>query len=293
LTVLAYAACALIWGTTWFAIRLCIGGSEGYPPFASAAIRFLLAAAILYGLRALGWAGQPPRDRRQRRWVAFSGVLCGLGYGLVYAGETHISGGLAAVIFGTLPLVTAVVTQVTGAERNSLVSLGGFAVALTGIAVIYRDRMSSAVGQAAGVALVFASVCVCAVYNLLLKRHTRESDPLATNSIFLGTAGLSLTLFAAVFEHRWPAWPPPLTPTLALLYLTVMGSVVTFALYFFLIRRLSLSAVSTLVLIEPILALAIDTAWERQVRLGPSAYLGAALTLGGVALSLWGRRRPA
>jgi len=289
-TVLAYVGCALIWGTTWFAIRVNMAPG-GYPPFAGAAIRFLVAVLVLVVVNAMGWAGRGPRSGRQRAYVVGAGVLCGLGYGLVYAGETRISGGLAAVIFGTLPLVTALTTYVAGTERPRPGFLAGSAVALAGIALIYADRIGTSTTQAAGVALIFASVVVCALYNLILKVHARDTAPLATNIPFLGAAAVSLALFAAAFERQLPPWPPALRPTLALLYLAIFGSVITFALYFHLLRHMRLTAVSTLVLVEPVIALVIDAAWERDIRLGGRTYAGAALTLVGVAISLLLRPR--
>ena len=290
MTVLAYVGCALIWGTTWFAIRVNMGPG-GYPPFAGAAIRFFVAVLVLAVLNAVGWAGQGPRSRRQRAYLAGAGVLCGVGYGLVYAGETRISGGLAAVIFGTLPLVTAVTTFVAGTERPRLGFLAGSLVALAGIALIYADRMGTSTTQAVGVALIFASVIVCALYGLILKAHASDTDPLATNIPFLGAAAVSLALFAVAYERQLPPWPPALRPTLALLYLAVFGSVVTFALYLHLLRHMRLTAVSTLLLVEPVIALLIDAAWERDIRLGPRTYAGAAVTLVGVGISLLLRPR--
>jgi drug/metabolite transporter (DMT)-like permease len=290
-TALAYAGCALVWGTTWFAIRVCMGPG-GYPPFAGAAIRFVIAVAVLAVLAALGLAGRGPRPGHQRRWVGAAGVLCGVGYGLVYAGETHISGGLAAVIFGLFPLMTGVATFLAGTERPSGRFFAGSLVALGGIAIIYADRMTTSSTQALGVALVFASVVVSAIYTLILKRHTSDTDPLATNLPFLASAAVALLLFAAVHERQLPPWPPALRPTLALLYLAVFGSVITFALYLYLLRRMSVTAASTLVFVEPVLALLIDAAFEKEIRLGPRAYMGAAVTLVGVAISLLLRPGP-
>ena len=260
-------------------------GPGGYPPFAGAAIRFVVAVGVLAVLAWLGWAGRGPAAR-QRWWVAGAGVMCGLGYGLVYAGETRISGGLAAVVFATLPLMTAVATFLAGVERPRPAFLAGSVVALAGIAVIYGDRMGTSTNQATGVAMVFGSVCVCAVYNLILKRHASGTDPLATNIPFLGAAAVTLAVFALLYERLPPPWPPAARPTLALLYLAIFGSVVTFALYFYLLRRMSLTAVSTLLFLEPVIALLIDAAWEREIRLGLRAYAGAAVTLGGVAVSV-------
>ena len=290
MTVFAYLACAFIWSTTWFVIRVCIGPG-GYPTFAAAALRFALATAVLAGIAAVGLAGRGPRSWAQRGWIAGAGLLCGLGYGLVYSAETRISGGLAAVIFGTLPLITAVVTSIAGTERPSLASLVGSGIGLLGVGLIYRDRMDASADQAIGVALMFVAVAVCAVYTLWLKQHSRDTDPLATNIVFLGAAAVALTLFSAVYERQMPPWPPPLRPTLALLYLGVVGSVVVFPIYFILIKRVTLAAASTLVFIEPVLAMAIDAVWEHGIRLAAQTYVGAAVTLVGVAVSLLLRPR--
>jgi probable blue pigment (indigoidine) exporter len=290
LTAFAYIGCALIWSTTWFVIRVCIGPG-GYPTFAAAALRFLLATLVLAGIAGLGWAGRGPRGWDQRAWIAAAGALCGVGYGLVYAAETRISGGLAAVIFSMLPLLTAVVTTLTRTEKPSAASLVGSGIGLLGIWLIYRDRMHASADQATGVGLVLASVALCAVYTLLLKRHTRDTNPLATNIYFLGPAAIVLILFSLVHERQPPPWPPPLRPTLALLYLALMGSVIVFPIYFFLLKRLTLMAASTLVFIEPVLALLIDAVWEHEIRLTAQTYLGAAVTLVGVAVSLLIRPR--
>ena len=92
--------------------------------------------------------------------------------------------------------------------------------------------------------------------------------------LFLGAAGLALALFALVHERQMPPWPPPLRPTLALLYLALLGSVVVFAVYFYLLKRLTLMAASTLVFIEPVLALLIDAVWEQEIRLAPGTLPG-------------------
>jgi len=291
LTALAYLGCALIWGTTWFAIRVCIAPG-GYPALAGAAIRFGVAVALLGALTGLGSLGRGAASWRQRGWVMAAGVLCGVAYALVYASETHISGGVAAVIFGTLPLVTALITFVTGVERPRAPFVAGSLVALAGVAILYGDRMHASSSQGVGVALVFASVWVSVFYNLIMKQRGSGADPLATSLPFLAAAAVTLAALAAIAERQPPPWPPPLQPTLALLYLAIFGSVVAFSLYFYLLRHLTLTAVSTLLFVEPVLALLIDAVWEREIHLGPRAYAGAALTLVGVAVTFLIPRPP-
>jgi drug/metabolite transporter (DMT)-like permease len=91
----------------------------------------------------------------------------------------------------------------------------------------------------------------------------------------------------AVLVERAPIpWPPPVAPTAALLYLAVVGSVLVFVGYFFLLQRVALMTVSTMVVLEPLIALVVDAAGERDVVLAPRTYVGIAVTIGGVALTI-------
>ena len=291
-TVAAYIACALIWSTTWFAIRVCIAPG-GYPTYLAASLRFVLAAAILGALWLTGIARPGPRTARDRAWVCLAGVLNAIGYGMVYAGEQHIPGGLAAVIYGTLPLFTALFAWLSKTERATPNAIGGALLSLVGIVAISADRLAVSREQAAGVALVIGSVMCCTGYNIILKRQASDQHPLATTALFLATTSLVMTLFAVVHERASMPWPPPAAPTMALVYLGVVGSVVAFAAYFYLLKRVKLMTITTLVFIEPVLALGVDARWEHAVRLDGWTYAGAAVTLGGVLVSLGARRTPA
>jgi drug/metabolite transporter (DMT)-like permease len=286
---LAYVACALIWGTTFYAIRACIGPG-GYPTYQAAALRFVVAALALAGLAAAGGARPRPRSRAQAAYICAAGLLNFGGYALLYTAEESISGGVACVIYGTLPLMTAVLGAATGTERASGAALGGALVALGGIATIFYDRLEVSPRQATGVALMLGAVGLSTCMNLVLKRKAAGVHPLAQNAWFLGATAVAMTLLALA-EGRPLPWPPPPGPTLALLYLAIVGSVVAFAAYFYLIRHTSLMTASTVVLVEPVVALLVDAAYETQA-IGAAAYAGAAITLGGVGVSmLFDRRR--
>jgi drug/metabolite transporter (DMT)-like permease len=287
LTPLAYVTCALIWGTTWFGIRRCIGPG-GYPTFAAAALRFAIAGAILLAVRALGWGRPGPRSPRQVGALVLCGALSAIGYALVYAGEQSISGGLAAVIYGMFPLCTALIATIGRVEAIPRRALAGSTLALAGIGLVFADRLEVSRAQGAGVLLVLASVFVSALYSTILKRVASDVHPLASTGIFLGTAAFSLAAAAPLLEHRSLPWPPPLGPTVALVYLAVVGSVLVFLAYFVLLKRVTLMTLSTLALVEPVVALTVDAIGERDVVLSPRSYAGVAVTIGGVALSILG-----
>lgn len=281
---LAYAICALVWGTTWYAIRVCIG-EGGYPTFEAAAIRFAVASAILVPLCLVLRVRPLPGSRAQWAWLAVAGVLDAVGYALVYLGEETVPGGLAAVIFAVQPLMLAVLLWMTRLEPVRPGAVAGAIVSILGVSVIFLDRVDVSVEQGIGVALILVSVLASTLYSMVMKRHASDVHPLASTTIFLSVTALTL---GAVVLVRGPApavWPPPVEPTLALLYLAVVGSVVAFGTYFWLLRHISLQAISTLVFVIPLISLAVDALWEHQVRLGPRAYLGAGITLAGLAVN--------
>ena len=285
--VICYLVCALVWGTTWFAIRVCIGAG-GYPTYAAAALRFSIAAVVLLALVRLGFGRPAPRSRRQLQALAAAGLFNAIGYGCVYRAEEDLPGGLVAVLFGTLPLFTALAAAATGIERVRTLDVGAALLSLAGMAILFWDRMSISLDQATGIAFAVAGVLATTGYSFVFKREAGGVHPLSASAVFLSVAAIGLWP-AALAEGAAPVpLPLPLAPTLALLYLAILGSVLTFVCYFYMLRRVTLMTASTLVLIQPIIALVVDALWEREVRMLARTYVGAAITLGGVAiLMLW------
>jgi drug/metabolite transporter (DMT)-like permease len=280
----AYLACALIWGTTWYAIRASIAA---YPTYVALALRFAIAAALLLPMaaRARPW----PRGRVWG-WLVVAGVLDAAGYLLVYLGEERVPGAVAAVVYGTQPLVLALLLTVARIERLTRRHLVGAAISIAGVVVLFLDRLSLSSHQAAGVAMVGGSVVVATMYSMIMKQKAAGENGLVATTIFLAITALVLGGVAVAAGDPVP-WPPPPGATLALVYLAVVGSVVAFRVYFWLLGKTGLQVTSTLVFVFPLVALIVDALFERALPLTPRTYLGAAITLGGLAVSLVGRRR--
>jgi drug/metabolite transporter (DMT)-like permease len=280
--VAAYLACALIWGTTWYAIRVSIAA---YPTLAAVALRFAIAAAILLPIaaRARPW----PRGRAWG-WLVLAGVLDAACYLLVYLGEERVPGAVAAVLYGTQPLILAVLLTAVRIERLTRRHLIGAVVSLAGVIVLFLDRLDISARQAAGVGLVIGSVAIATIYSMIMKQKAAGGNGLVSTTIFLTVTAVVLGAVALAGRAQVP-WPPPVQPTLALLYLAVVGSVTVFLLYFWLLDRTSLQVTSTLVFTYPLVAIATDALFERELPLTARAYVGAAITLSGLGVSL--RRR--
>jgi drug/metabolite transporter (DMT)-like permease len=283
-TVLAYMACTLIWGTTFFAIRQCIG-EGGYPTLLSAGLRFVVASVILWAIIAAGFARPLPSGRRTWVWLLAAGVLNTAGYALVYTAEEHITGGLAAVLFGTFPLASALIAGLTGVEKPRRAAVVGALVSLVGIVVIFWERLQVSTAQVMGICMMLASILCSASYNSILKKHAEKPHPLAINAVFMTVTAVGMLLVALVVEREPMPWPPPVRPTIALLYLAIVGSVLAFGAFFYLMKRVRLTTVASMTLLEPIVALGVDALWESQ-KIGSYTYLGAAITLAGVGVGL-------
>jgi len=284
-TLLAYFVCAFVWGTTWFAIRVCIGPG-GYPTLLAAALRFTLASLLI---APIAWRARPRPAGRVWAWLILAGVLDACGYALVYLGEERVPGGLAAVLFGTQPLLLAVLLTATRMEKILVGDVVGALVSIAGVGIIFMDRLDVSATQAVGVALVLGSVLVSTLYAMIMKRHGEGVHAFASTGVFIAVTAVCLWIAALVHGGGALPWPPPIEPTLALVYLAVFGSIVAFATYFWLLSRVSLMTMSTLSFIIPIVALLVDAAFEAQ-QLRPRAYLGIGIALSGLAVSVMVKR---
>jgi drug/metabolite transporter (DMT)-like permease len=280
--VVAYLTCALIWGTTWYAIRVCIAG---YPTTASVALRFVIAAAILLPIAA---RRRPWPRGRAWGWLVLAGVVDATAYMLVYLGEERVSGAVAAVLYGTQPLILGLLLMATRMERVTRRHVVGAIVSLAGVAVLFLDQLDLSVRQAVGVGLIVGSVVAATSYSMIMRRHAGAIDGVVSTAVFLGVTAIVLSVAALGAGEPLP-WPPPATPTVALVYLAVIGTVTAFLTFFWLLRKTSLLVTSTLVFVFPLVALATDAMLERELPLGARTLLGAAITLAGLGVSL---RRP-
>ena len=285
LVVAAYAVCAVAWGTTWYAIRRSL---PGFPPAPGVAIRFLIAAAVFWGV--LG-ARRHEAGALRARWkvVAVAGLLNATGYALVYEAERRITGGLAAVLFATMPLVVGFVAAGLGVERLRLRQVAGALVGVAGVGLLFRDEFAAGgAASAQGVGLVLASVGCASLHSVLVKRYAPDVGAVAVSAVFATVTSLAtFVAWPLAFRAQTVRWDP--ASGAALLYLALVGTVLAFGAYFYLLRRVRVTTVATLSLLTPVVALALDALGGERT---PSAagLAGAAVVLAGVALTMRGER---
>ena len=279
---LLYALICLIWGSTWLAIKV---GLEGVPPFLGAGLRFLIASSVFFIWNALR-GGRLRLERDDKICVASAGILSfTFGYALVYWAEQHITSGLTAILYSTMPLMVALLSRFwMQSERITLKKLCGIFIGIAGTLFLFwpQERMSAL--QYWAMAGVLASVVTAAVNLVILKKYSQKSDIFALNAfaMLIGTVlllGSSFVLEAGreVSFNR--------SNVLALIYLALMGSVVTFATYYHLIKVMPATVLSMITLIIPVVAVLLGWALLHET-LELKTWAGMALVLGGSAFAL-------
>lgn len=282
--LLAYFLCATIWGTTWYAIRVCIG-PNGFPTYPAAALRFTFSAALL----GIFWAFQSSKYKKpsaaELRWIFCAGGISGIAYGLLYSAEESISGGLAAVLSATGPLIAALIAMATKTEATSRLKIFGSIFAIAGVALVFHDRLQVSIAQASAVGMITIVCILNASSNVVMKRHAKEVAAVACNTIFFAAAAISLWVASVISgKYAITAWNQG--PTIALIYLTLFGTLIAFAAFFYLLKHVRLSTAMTLAFVTPIIALAVDALYEKGTVLTAESYLGIAVVLVSVAISV-------
>jgi drug/metabolite transporter (DMT)-like permease len=281
----------LIWGTTWAAIRVGLGG---IPPITGVALRFAIAAVILLAMAPLFKVRFGRTARERRLWVL--NALCSFctSYGIVYWSEQWLPSGLTSVIFATMPLFVSLMAHAAlPGERLTVKSLFGVVLGFSGVAVIFSEDFSLFGGPMAATAsmVLLISPLLSAVASVSIKKWGRDIHPISISAVPMGlAAGLMGALAFAVERDT-----PPIFDAVsvgALLYLAVLGSAVTFTLYFWLLSHVDATKMSLIAYTAPVVAVGVG-ALVFDEPLTWRILCGSALVIGGVALAVhWRRARP-
>ena len=278
-----------IWGSTWLFIKL---GLADLPPFTFAGIRFVIACAILFVLIRIR---RLPLPRTRADWIllAITGILSfGFNYGLVFWGEQYVSSGLAALLQATIPAFGLVFAHFhLPGERLSWSRMGGVILGVCGVGVVFSNQLSIAGRQAlAGcVGLVFGSMCA-AYANVLVKSYGKHLDPaiLAGGQMVFGLLlllGVGIPLEGNPFKFHW-------TPMalVALLYLAIVGSVIAFLLYYWLVLNMDVTKSMLIALVIPVVAVMLGMIVLNE-EIGWRTLIGGAMIISGIAFIVLRRAR--
>lgn len=287
-----WAATCFIWGTLWLAIKI---GLRDLPPLSFAALRLVVALAVLLPLLAARRV-RPPWRARDWAVISITGLLLlGLNYALVFWGTRHISSGLAAILQSSTPAFGLLFTRLllpgmtAGVEKLFALALG-----VLGVAVIFAGQLGANGGVGLwGCAAVLGGAFSVGLAYVVVKAHGShiEATTLAAGQMFFGA--LPLVILAPAVEGSPAAFHWSASSVGALLYLALAGSVVAFRLNYWLLERMEPTAVMSMAVVEPLLAAALGAIVLGE-RVTPQTLAGGVCILLSVVLvMILEGRRPA
>lgn len=279
---IALALVYVLWGSTYFGIKVAV---ETIPPLLAAGSRFLLAAAILAAILALrGVSLRVSRAEALGAGIA-GGLMLGLGVGLVHVAETRIDSSVAAMIAGTVPLqiiVLRLLAHESPARATRLSTLAG----LAGLGLVVAPGLGSG-STALGLAVMVASTIAWSTGSFLSNKVTLPRDPFVATAWEMALGGALLMVGAAAFGEYGDvgAGTFALDSVLAWAYLVVMGSLVGFSAYAWLLRVAPISLVVTHQYVNPLVAIALGVVFLGE---RPSLWTlaGAGLIIGAVYVAI-------
>lgn len=281
--------CTLAWGTTWFAITLQLGVVD---PVVSITYRFAFAALLLFAWGAL---------RREKLMLNRAQHLAAFGVGLftfaidyafVYWAEERVTSAVVAVVFAAMAFVNLAVFRVVFGQRAPLMAWAAAGLGVLGVGLLSWEEIVSAhmsERALAGIGLTLAGVFAAAIGNVYARKgELAGAGVVASTGWAMGYGASLLAVFAVATGKTW-AFEFTAPYILSLLHLSVVGSVIAFALYYGLARRRGYATASYISALTPPLAMFVSAMLEDK-SWGLFALGGVVLVLLGQVLLLRSKR---
>jgi drug/metabolite transporter (DMT)-like permease len=251
----ALLALYVVWGSTYLAIRIVV---ETIPPLTGSAVRFLIAGSLLYAvtIRRGDAAGDRPGRLEWRDAAIIGGLLLAGGNGLLAVGEQTIPSGIAALIIATLPLWVAILGRVFFGVVLTRMIVAGTVIGFAGVALLVGPVGGSGGLDPFGVVVVLLSPVFWATGSLFSRTAHVPRRPLVGTAMQMLAGSAILFVLAVVTGDLFRLRTAEITPAsvAALLYLVLVGSLIGYTAYVWLLRVAPISLVATYAYVNPVIA---------------------------------------
>lgn len=283
LIALAYCAVVIIWSTTPLTIKW---SSEGVHFIIGIALRMAIGAGLALALVLMLYRKLPLNRQACKAYLASSMALFG-GMLPVYWGAQYITSGLISVIFGLTPMITGFLAWRFIQEQSfTLAKVAGGLLGVTGLILIFVEGAALDDHYLYGVMAVLSAVILHSISAVWVKSIRVDMPALS-----LAAGGLLFSLPGFLVAYLLIAPPPPdelyLRAALSILYLGVVGSVLGFVCYYYLLKHLRTATVALVTLITPVVALIVGYMFNNEA-VTQALYTGTGLILLGLGLHQWG-----
>ena len=279
----AWIAVCLIWGTTYFGIRVSL---ETMPPMLMGGLRWVFAGGVL-GVYMLARGEKPPRGGELRTAILLGFLMLVLGNGGVVWAEMFVPSGLAAVVIASSPFWMAGIEALQpDGERISWNTALGLLLGFAGIVLlIWPELRHGGTGGRGFLTGMIALQIACLGWSIgssYSRRHGRQANVFSATAAQMLAGGVMMLAIGTV-RGEWSALSFSTRSASAFLYLATIGAIGGFVAYTYALRHLPVSLVSLYAYINPIIAVALGVAFLGEPFTSRMA-VAAACVFGGVAI---------
>jgi drug/metabolite transporter (DMT)-like permease len=281
----AYLAVILIWSTTPLGI---VWSSVSVSP--SLALLLRMVIALILGFIWIKLANiRFPWHKPARKLYLNSGIGIAGGMFFTYLGAMSIPSGIISLIFGLSPILSGLFAQkILHQQAFSLSKKLALMLAFIGLAIVCADKIQFDNEHYLGFIFILIAVTLFSLSGVLVKSVNVNIHPVAST---VGTLIYSMPVFIIGWlildgNVAIPEWQSK--SLLSILYLGVVGSLLGFVAYFYILKRLSASTVSLVTLMTPVIAIILGNQLNNET-ISNSLILGTALIIYGLSLFLFGK----
>jgi drug/metabolite transporter (DMT)-like permease len=290
-TLLAFGFIYFVWGSTYFAIRV---GVHEVPPLMFAAMRFFLAGAAVYGWTMM----RSERAPTARQWVSASilAFLIFVGdYGLLFWAEIRVASGIAAVMMATIPVFIALGEIVfLGTQKLTGRLVIALLVGIAGVAVltIRTLNLSGVPVEPLGALALIVAAMNWGIATILTRKLELPPSMVVSSGAQMLAGGIMLFAFSAMFGEfgRFDVGAVSSGAWWALAYLVVVGSIIGYTAYVWLLHYQSPTKVGTYAYVNPVVAVVVGYFLGGE-ELGMRTVVGTALVVVSVVMITTARKR--
>lgn len=281
MVVLALFCTYFIWGSTYLAIRF---GIESFPPFLMAGLRFTIAGLILYGV--MRYLGAPNPTKKQWLGATAVGILLpALGNGTVCYVQQTVSSSVAALSIATAPIWMAIFSSIWG-HKISVKEWLGIVVGLVGITLLnVGGTFNGHIGQGDFTsALLLIAAAASWSFGSVWSKHMDMPSGLMASASQMLMGGIVLLIVSTFQGETWPqtisqkSWG-------AMLFLVVLGSLVAYSAYQYLLKTVRPLVASSNTFVNPVVAFAVGI-WFANEHVATTEVIALVVILVGVFLVL-------
>ena len=283
----AFAALYIIWGSTYLGIRFAIAS---IPPLLMAGTRFFFAGIIMYAIAR--WQGAPRSSFPEWRDAAIVGAcLLFFGNGSVTVAEQWVATGLASLLVATVPIYIALLAWLTGsAPRPRPLVLLGLAGGFAGVGILVGPALTAPPATASrhlglGMIILLFGSFLWSVGSLYSRRARNSASPFLSSAQTMLCGG-SLMIIAGLARGETRGFDFRQLTALSLgafVYLVLIGAIVGYTAYIWLLRHCDPAKVATYAYVNPVVAVLLGAFFAGETLTGRTA-LAAAVIIGSVAL---------